>query len=152
MSELALRTLAALLRRGQDLNRLSMALTLLALALGVVLPLFAPVGLPLCALLLGLVLLGLVQKYWALRVAFDADLLSQLASAPGSLEQRTRDLDQALVELGLLPSARAGRPWAQRSQGALRLLRTQALLCALQLLLALAGMLIPFFLALPAFG
>lgn len=150
MSELALRTLAALLLRGQALDRLSRGLTLLALALGLALPWLAPVSLPLYALLLGLVLLGLAQQYWALRVAFDADLLSELASAPGSLEQRTLDLDRALVELGLLPTARAGRPWTQRTQGALRLLRIQALLCALQLLLALAGMLISFFLALPA--
>ncbi|HLD69092.1 MAG TPA: hypothetical protein VJA19_24030 [Pseudomonas sp.] len=150
MSELALRTLAALLHRGQALDRLSLGLTMLALTLGLALPWLAPVSLPLCALLLGLVLLGLAQQYWALRVAFDADLLTQLASAPGSLEQRTLDLDRALVELGLLPSARAGRPWAQRTQGALRLLRIQALLCALQLLLALAGLSIAFFLALPA--
>lgn len=150
MSELALRTLAALLHRGQALDRLSLGLTLLALALGLALPWLAPLSLPLHALLLGLVLLGLAQQYWALRVAFDADLLTQLANAPGSLEQRTLDLDRALVELGLLPSARAGRPWAQRTQGTLRLLRIQALLCALQLLLALTGLSIAFFLALPA--
>lgn len=146
MSELALRTLSALLHRGQALDRLSRGLTLLALALGLTLPWLAPLGLPFHALLLGLVLLGLAQQYWALRVAFDADLLTQLASAPGSLEQRTLELDRALVELGLLPATRAGRPWAQRTQGALRLLRIQALLCALQLLLALVGLSIAFFL------
>ncbi|MET1076747.1 MAG: hypothetical protein ABWY06_01865 [Pseudomonas sp.] len=150
MSESTLRTLAALLRRGQELDRLSTALTLLALALGLALPWLTSPSLPLLALFLGLVLLGLAQKYWALRVAFDADLLQQLAAAPGSLEQRTDDLDNALVALGLLPTTRTARPWAQRIQGALRLLRTQALLCALQLLLALTGVLMPFFYALPA--
>jgi hypothetical protein len=87
-----------------------------------------------------LILLGVAQKYWALRVAFDAELFAAMAKAGGELERNTQAMDRALVDLGLLPAARADRPWAERCRGALRLLRIQAVLCALQLLLALAGL------------
>jgi hypothetical protein len=84
-----------------------------------------------------LLVLGLWQKYWALRVGFDADLFRHLADRAEDLPQRTQDLDQALTALGMQPAERGGRPWSERITGALKLLRRQALLVVAQVLLTL---------------
>lgn len=122
MPEQTLALVAALLRRGRELDRLSAALTLLAIGL------------------------GLWQKYWALRVALDAELFERFSHVGDRLEAQTQDLDRALADLGLARADAAGRTWNQRSRGALRLLRWQALACGAQLLLALSCLLsIPLF-------
>ncbi len=137
-TEMQLFTVASLLRRGKTLDRLSSAVTLFGLAIGLA-PLLGvaaqPLGALFCALL---VLLGLVEKYWALRVALDAELFQRLADDAEHLAQRTLDFDQALTRLGLQPANKAARSWDERSRGALRLLRLQALWLLAQLLLALA--------------
>lgn len=127
------RVTAALLRQGRSLDRLSGALLLLgcAFALGQLLlehrdPLLASV----CLLL---VLSGALQKYWALRVAFDAELFGWLESDSLS------ELDAALRALGLIAADRSGCPLQERSLGALRLLRRQAVCVASQALLAVAA-------------
>lgn len=140
-SEMQLALVAGLLRRGRSLDLLSGAVTLLALACGLAPLLGAPPSLAgglLCGLL---VMLGLAQKYWAVRVALDAELFSRLATDPERLPQRSEQLDRALVDLGLQRQAAAGRDWHQRCRGALRLLRLQAAWLVAQLLLALATLL-----------
>ncbi|HHK4320779.1 hypothetical protein OFD57_28970 [Pseudomonas aeruginosa] len=122
MPEQTLALVAALLRRGRELDRLSAALTLLAIGL------------------------GLWQKYWALRVALDAELFERFSRVGDRLEAQTQDLDRALADLGLARADAAGRTWHQRSRGALRLLRWQALACGAQFLLALSCLLsVPLF-------
>ena len=131
-----LSVVASLLARGRQLERLSDGITLLAAAcslaplLGLPLPVLPRV---LCAALL---LLGIAHKYWAVRVALDADLFARLA-ASGDLPADTQALDRALHELRLKPNAHDSRDWPARSQGALALLRRQALCLGLQLLLIL---------------
>lgn len=127
---------ASLLARGRQLERLSDGLTLLALActlsplLG--LPL-APLPHLLCGLLL---LLGLAHKYWALRVALDADLFARIG-ASSDLHGDTQALDHALFDLRLKPAASDPRDWPTRSRAALALLRRQALCLTLQVALML---------------
>ncbi|MBV4506913.1 hypothetical protein HU751_018960 [Pseudomonas sp. BW13M1] len=127
---------ASLLARGCQLERLSDGLTLLALACTLApllgLPL-APLPHLLCGLLL---LLGLVHKYWALRVALDADLFAHLG-ASSDLPADTQDLDHALFDLRLKPAPNDPRDWPTRSRAALALLRRQALCLALQVALML---------------
>ncbi|MDD0844841.1 hypothetical protein [Pseudomonas sp. Gutcm_11s] len=137
-SEMQLALVAGLLRRGRGLDLLSNALTLLALAYGLAPLLGAPPSAAsgvLCGLL---VMLGLAQKYWAIRVALDAELFVRLANDATRLAEHTTDLDQALQVLGLQPAAAQPRDWQERSRGALRLLRLQAAWLVAQLLLALA--------------
>lgn len=146
VTEMQLFTLASLLRRGKALDGLSSAVSLLGLAIGLA-PLLGAVAQPLgalfCALLL---LLGLVEKYWALRVALDAELFQHLADDAEHLALRTPDLDQALTQLGLQPANLAARSWDERSRGALRLLRLQAFWLLAQLLLAVSMVLgLPWF-------
>ncbi|MFK8330032.1 hypothetical protein M2D63_008465 [Pseudomonas sp. BJa5] len=140
-TDMELHCVASLLRRGRSLDQLSTGLTLLGVVLGLVpcwLGAFNPWALTVaCALLL----LGLAEKYWALRVAFDADLFQRLADSPSALNENTRALDNALAALGLQPATGTQRPWRDRSRGALNLLRRQALLLAAQLLLILGCLL-----------
>ncbi|QXI37885.1 hypothetical protein [Pseudomonas xantholysinigenes] len=131
-----LHVVASLLARGRQLERLSDGITLLALACSLApllgLPLH-PLAHLLCAALL---LIGLAHKYWAIRVALDAELFARLG-ASSDLPADTQALDHALVELRLKPSASDARDWPTRSQGALALLRRQALCLTVQVVLAL---------------
>lgn len=140
-TDMQLHLVATLLRRGVAIDRLSGALTLLALVIGLapLLGISTPaMAAPVSALL---VVFGLLQKMYALRVAIDAELFAHLATSPEQLDKHTAALDQALLALGQ-PRDKAGRTWEQRSQGALGLLRRQALWCGLQLLVALSAMLL----------
>jgi hypothetical protein len=83
-----------------------------------------------------LLLLGLAHKYWAIRVALDADLFARLG-ASGDLPADTQALDHALFDQRLKPAASDPRDWPTRSRAALALLRRQALCLALQVALML---------------
>ena len=140
-SEMQLALIAGLLRRGRGLDLLSNALTLLALAYGLAPLLGAPPSAAsgiLCGLL---VMLGLAQKYWAIRVALDAELFARLANDVSRLAVHTTELDQALQSLGLQAATAQPRDWQKRSRGALKLLRLQSAWLVAQLLLALATIL-----------
>jgi len=133
-----LQVTASLLRRSSSLDRLSTGLALIGALLGLSQYVMAStVG---WGLVCGSILLviGLWQKYWAVRVAFDADLFQHLATGEDDLDERMQSLDKALTTLNLQPSNRGGRPWSERITGALKLLRRQALLVAAQTLVALA--------------
>ncbi|WP_339544570.1 hypothetical protein [Pseudomonas sp. RA_35y_Pfl2_P32] len=136
-TDMELHTTASLLRRGASLDQLSTGLTLVGALLGLSQYLLAGpgVGAVLCGA--ALLVLGLVQKYWALRVAFDAELFQRVADGNQALTLRTEALDHALAALGLQPAERGGRLWSERTGGALNLLRRQALLVAAQVLLTL---------------
>ena len=133
--DMHLQVTASLLRRGGSLDRLSTGITLLGALLG--LSQYFMTSLEYWGLVCSasLVLLGVLQKYWALRVAFDADLFQNLATDAHHISDRTEALDQALAALRLQSSGRGGRPWNERINGAPKLLRRQALLVAAQVLL-----------------
>ena len=88
-ADMELQVVASLLRRGRSLDQLSTGLTLLGVLFGLAQLLMASIS-PICLLLsLWMIILGLLQKYWALRVAFDADLFALLARDI----ERTADLE-----------------------------------------------------------
>ena len=133
-ADMHLQVVASLLRRGRSLDQLSTGLTLLGVLFGLAQLLMVSIT-PICLLLsLWMIILGLLQKYWALRVAFDADLFALMAKDI----ERTGELDQTLQALGLQPANRPSRPWTERRRGALKLLRKQAYLLGAQVLLTLA--------------
>lgn len=136
-SDMELHTVASLLRRGHSLDQLSTGLTLLAALIGLGQWLVGSIDPWLLLLSFGVFTLGLLEKYWALRVAFDADLFQVVAQAGKPLTERTQALDEALANLGLQPVERGGRPWPERSLGAMALLRRQSLLVATQAVLTL---------------
>ena len=136
-ADMQLQVVASLLRRGRSLDQLSTGLTLLGVLFGLAQLLMVSIT-PICLLLsLWMIILGLLQKYWALRVAFDADLFALMAKDI----ERTGELDQSLQSLGLQPANRTSRPWTERQRGALKLLRKQAYLLGAQVLLTLAAIL-----------
>lgn len=136
-TEMQLFTVASLLRRGRALDQLSNALGLVALLIGLA-PLLGITAQPLTALFCALLLvLGLGQKYWALRVALDAELFQQLADRVEHLATHTADLDRTLGQLKLQAANQPVRSWEERSLGALRLLRQQVLWLVAQVLLAI---------------
>ncbi|PKM14137.1 MAG: hypothetical protein CVV15_00025 [Gammaproteobacteria bacterium HGW-Gammaproteobacteria-5] len=135
---------AALLRRGRSLDHCSSALSLLAVVFGLAPWLSAPASLALALLCAALLIAGLAEKYWALRVALDAELFQHLAQAGEQLDNQTRALDQALQNLGLQNAQQVGRTWDLRSQGALGLLRKQALCLLLQIVIVVLGIFIVF--------
>lgn len=131
-----LHVVASLLARGRQLERLSDGITLLALASSL-----APLlGLPLSTLArvlcAALLVIGLAHKYWAIRVALDAELFARLGAST-DLPTDTQALDRALFDLRLKPTVSDTRDWPARSQAALALLHRQAMCLAVQIVLAL---------------
>lgn len=132
---------ALLLEQGKRIDRISRAVTLIAVAgmlLVASLPALSARGA--AAAMVLVVLLGLGQAYYALRVDFDARLFAALGngSTPGTLDR----LDVALIGLGLLPQAKASRALEPRLAGATRLIRWQAALLVGQLLVCFAAALL----------
>jgi hypothetical protein len=144
-SDLGLLTLASVLRRGRHLDHLSSSITLIALAWGLLqwpMGFGTQIGSALATLL---VLVGVLQKIWAMRVALDADLFDALGRAEGQpapdITSRLAAMDAMLVGTGLMPARLAGRPLPPRTQGALRLLVIQAALVGFQVALTLSSLL-----------
>ena len=143
----AARTMQAALSLGRRLDLWSLLFSLLALACLFILPL---AWLPRTAMLISLLDAG-VQKYFALRVAFDEQLFSNLAKqwtdeAPtenASALAALAALDQSLARcLQCPPKTGPVRDLNSRLQGASRLLKRQILAFSVQfasLLAAAAG-------------
>lgn len=118
---------ASLLRQGRALDWISRGLTLLGAA-AILLGTYAAAPLSITGLAVLAVLLGLVQSYFALRVAFDAEIFARLADNAFS----ATSFDDAMKSLGLSKDDRLSRPMSERARCAMRLLRGQAIFLALQ--------------------
>ena len=126
-----LRVLLGFLRAGRVLDHGSSGLLLGALVLGPV------VGSgPAVWVFSSAVLLGLLEKYLAWRVALDAEFFALLLEQPG----REAAFDAALAEFMGRPAAAQTRPLASRWQGARRLVRRQAAVLAAQALVVGLGL------------
>ena len=125
-----LRVLLGFLKAGRVLDHGSSVLLLGALVLGA----RASAG-PGMAALGGAVLLGLLEKYLAWRVALDAEFFALLLEQPG----QEAAFDAALSAFLGRPAAAETRPLASRWQGARRLVRLQAGALGAQALAVAAG-------------
>ena len=129
---------AALLEQGRRVDALSRPLTVAALIALVLLPRLAvKTSAALLAVTSLVALCGIVEIYLAMRVDFDRALFRQLASDEDAADPEL--LDTALLALGLLPRAKAGRSLAARIDGTRRLFRHQILTAAGQLALMLVA-------------
>lgn len=125
-----LRVLLGFLKAGRVLDHGSSVLLLGTLVLAV----RAAAGLG--AVVLGsAVLLGLLEKYLAWRVALDAEFFALLLEQPG----QEAAFDAALAEFLGRSGAVAPRPMSNRWQGARRLVRQQAAALGAQALAVAAG-------------
>lgn len=139
VSDMHLQLVAIVLRRGAALDRASGVLTLLGLVAGLA-PLFGITVDPFFSVVAVVMLvLGIAEKYWAQRVAIDAELFSVLAVRTKDFEDAVSQLDAALHQLGLAPAVATPRSLADRSRAALRLLRLQTVFLGAQCLLAVGA-------------
>lgn len=137
----------SLLKRSRDIDRYSLCVTIFAL-LQLALQSYLPHSLPLWQLLLIVVLLlGVGQQYYMMRVKLDTDLFSQLLTQVNhcddniedkSIESHLTALDHALAEQSLISPATRVRPLKERCLGATRLLKRQLLCYIVQLFLFIA--------------
>lgn len=104
-------------------------MTLAAFALGVATRLEPLPG----ALFALIVAIGAPQVYLAMRIEFDRRIFEQVAAAP----EGWSGFDAAMLELGWMAAAKAGRAPAARAAGLAVLVRWHAGLLAAQLALAL---------------
>lgn len=133
-----LRLTADALAAAATIDTLATGLTLAGVA-GIVVALALPVAAPATAALAGVVVLGLVAKWMALRVRFDARVFAELVDAVHKSGFRTDHLDRALRGVGMLPDRKESRDWDTRCRGALRLMRILGWLTAAQGLLFVAA-------------
>ncbi len=128
---------AALLEQHTKIHVFSVAMTVVA---GAMLLVSIGFSASVSSLWLGtaafIVLLGLAETWFAIRVGFDRRLLSAIASGPEDLQR----WDQALTELKLMPKSKTGRGLSERLHGCIRLLKMQAVLLVAQSLVAVSGM------------
>ena len=128
---------ADLLDQGQFVNRLSVAVTAIGVAV-LLLPIFpasammAPAG--------GLVaLVGLVELFLALRVGLDAALFRRLANDAAADRLDVVAFDAALIALKLMKAGKEGRPIVARFAGARLLLILQGVALLLQVIIAIGA-------------
>ena len=131
-------TAAALLDQGQRADHLSRLITAASALVLLLLPAVpGPRSVLLMTILALVVLLGLAELYFAIRVGFDAALFHRWGAVPEGFD--CARLDRVLLRLGLMPEARTGRPIVERIAGARRLLAWQGVTLAAQVLLVLVG-------------
>ena len=133
-----LRLTADALAAAATIDTLATGLTLAGVA-GIVLALAQPVAALAALALTGVVVLGLVAKWMALRVSFDARVFAELVDAVHKSGFRTDHLDRALRGVGMLPDRKESRDWDTRCRGALRLMRIMNWLTIAQGLLFVAA-------------
>jgi hypothetical protein len=128
---------ADLLDQGQIVNRLSLAVTAIAVAV-LLLPVFpaSPATVPTATIV---ALVGLVELFLALRVGLNAALLRRLANDAADDRLDVAAFDSALLALRLIPAGGAGQPIARRFAGTRRLLLWQGAALAVQVVVAIAG-------------
>ena len=128
---------ADLLDQGQIVNRLSLAVTAIAVAV-LLLPVFpaSPATVPTATIV---ALVGLVELFLALRVGLNAALLRRLANDAADDRLNVAAFDSALLALRLIPAGGAGQPIARRFAGTRRLLLWQGAALAVQVVVAIAG-------------
>ena len=128
---------ADLLDQGQIINRLSLAVTAIAIAV-LLLPVFpaSPAIVPTAVLV---ALIGLAQIFLAARVSLNAALLRRLADDAVADRLDVAAFDSALLALRLIPAGGAGQPIARRFTGTRRLLVWQGAALAAQIAVAIIG-------------
>jgi hypothetical protein len=134
---------ADFLDQGQPINRLSIAVTVIALA-ALLLPVF-PASPAMIPIALAVAVVGFVELFVAMRVAFDAALFRRLAGDASDDRLDVGASDQALMALRLLPFGKASPSIFKRLSTAKRFLFAQSAALCVQAALAVAGSALVFF-------
>jgi len=124
--------LADLLAQGQVLHLLSAALCAGAAAAVFLVPGWRSAIGPAVILLA-----GLAETWMALRVGFDARCFLRISAA--AEDHDLTAFDRSLMQLGLMPQSKAGRPIALRMAGAQRLLAIQGVMVMMQVAIGIVA-------------
>ncbi|SCB91935.1 hypothetical protein GA0061081_102332 [Gilliamella bombicola] len=125
----------SLLAISQQLNVLSLLLTIIALCFGMMASWWIGSFLfTICCLVA--FLLGLISKYYALRVEFDKKLFDYLVINVDRLPNTLIELDDALLQFNLIKSRQLSvRSIRERQKGTIKLFKKQVIWLVLQILL-----------------
>jgi len=134
----ALTSCIALVEQHSKPHVLSKGITLIAVALLLYWGIMNTLALFGLLALVGIVVLGIIEMVYAIRIGFDLSLLRKLAGKPGEIGSGLTAIDRALTQLHLLPSDKTGRSLDVRLQGCLRLFKIQIGVCVLQCMTILA--------------
>lgn len=126
-----------LLDQGQIVNRLSLAMTAIAVAV-LLLPVF-PASAATVPTAIIVALVGVAEIYLATRVSLNASLLRRLADDAAHGQLDVAAFDSALQALKLLPAGGTGQPITRRFAGIKRLLVWQAAAMVVQIVVAIIG-------------
>jgi hypothetical protein len=128
---------ADVLDQGQIVNRLSLAVT--AIAVGVLLLPVFPASAATVPTATVVALVGLAEIFLATRVSLNAALLRRLAKDAAEDHLDVNAFDSALLALKLVPAGKAGQPIARRFASTRRLIVWQGGALAAQILVAIIG-------------
>lgn len=132
-------TAVSLLEQHVKIHRLSSVVTISLILLLIYFSMIQNLSLYWLYSLTLVIILGVMEIYYAMRLAFDISLLDKLQTAQSNLRDDLSELDQALITLKLLPAAKSGRDINDRITGCFRLFKTQIALCVLQFMIVLVS-------------
>ncbi len=128
VTKLDLVTFCCFLSLSKHIDIFSMLLSLLV----VFVALLSSWAIPLTIICLMIFILGLISKYYAIRLDFDRKLFVYLSEHVDHLPEELLAMDKALVNLQLIKSHQSSRTVAERQKGILSLFKRQVVLFLLQ--------------------
>lgn len=135
VKQVSLFVLVSLLKQARKIDNTSFLITIAAC--GVFISMLFIVNKIIFTISLVIILLGIVEKYYAFRVSFDKDLFSHLMTCQDEgLTDALKQLDTALLSLKLVKNnGNQTRSLESRQQGILMLLKKQLICCLVQIML-----------------
>lgn len=135
INKTTLMTFCSLLAISKPIDCFSQLLTVLALGIAIISSWWTNISL-LTIFCTVIFLIGLIGKYYALRLYLDKKLFDYLANHLEQLPITLLELDETLVNLNLIKAgSREQRTLVDRQQGTMQLLKRQLIMLIVQLLL-----------------
>ena len=128
VTKLDIVTFCCFLSISKQIDLFSMLLSLLV----VFVALLSSWAIPLTIICLMIFILGLMSKYYAIRIDFDRKLFVYLSEHVDHLPEELLAMDKALANLQLIKSHQSSRTVAERQKGILSLFKKQMILFLLQ--------------------
>jgi len=138
----------ALIEQHKKPHLLCWSITLIASALLLYFSILSTLSLFWIIALSVIIIIGWLETFYVMRIGFDLNLLNKLSlldklpGHPDNMDSRLAALDQALMTLNLLPSAKESRSLEARLQGCMRLFKIQTALCIIQMTMLLGSVLL----------
>lgn len=129
----AIQSCIALIEQYRMPQLLSVTMTLVSILMVLLLTVMNTLDVVWFVVLAVIIIIGMVEIVYAIRIGLDISLLRQVSDHPESIEAGLAALDRVLLKLRLLPSTKVGRKLDVRLSGCMRLFTTHAALCVAQI-------------------